>query len=406
MSTPSRRGPGLAVLVLAYLAFVSLGLPDGLLGVGWPSISAELEAPTEAVGLLLTSATVGYLVSSVVAGFSIARLGVGWLLAGSTVLASLALAGYAAAPALSIVIGCALLLGLGSGAIDAGLNAYAADAFGPRQMNWLHAFFGLGVAIGPLVMTTVLGAGLGWRWGYGILAAAQAGLALAFVLTVRTWERRRGADAAEGPDPAPAAPAGPVRIGATLALPAVWFGVLTFAVYVAIEVGAGLWAFLLLTEDRGISPTVAGLCVSLYWGSLFLGRVVQGFVAERLGTRRVLLGSMYAMAFGSALVAIPGPGWLAVAGLAVIGFGAAAVFPLLTLSTAERVGRQHADRTIGLQIGASGLGGAIIPGAIGVLIGRTSVAVLGPALVVLSLAMIALYWASSRRAARHPVPAG
>ncbi|GAB3983244.1 MFS transporter [Plantactinospora veratri] len=394
------------MLVLAYLAFVSLGLPDGLLGVGWPSISAELRSPTEAVGLLLTSGTVGYLVSSVVAGFSIARLGVGWLLAGSTALACLALAGYAAAPGLPIVIGCALLLGLGSGAVDAGLNAYAADAFGPRQMNWLHASFGLGVAIGPLVMTTVIGAGLGWRWGYGILAAAQAGLALAFVLTVRTWERRRPAAEAEDPDPAPAAPAGPVRIGATLALPAVWFGVLTFAVYVAIEVGAGLWAFLLLTEDRGMSPTAAGLCVSLYWGSLFLGRVVQGFVAERLGTRTVLLGSMYAMAFGSALVAVPGPGWLAVAGLAVVGFGAAAVFPLLTLTTAERVGRQHADRTIGLQIGASGLGGAIIPGAIGVLIGRTSVAVLGPALVVLSLAMIALYWASSRRAARHPVPAG
>ncbi|GAA3762988.1 MFS transporter [Plantactinospora mayteni] len=405
MSTPSRRRTGLAVLVLAYLAFVSLGLPDGLLGVGWPSISADLTVPTEAVGLLLASGTVGYLVSSVVAGFSIARVGVGWLLAGSTVLASLALTGYASAPELPIMIGCALLLGLGSGAIDAGLNAYAAGAFGPRQMNWLHACFGLGVAIGPLVMTTALGTGLGWRWGYGIVAAAQAGLALAFVLTVRTWERRRPAVDADGPA-GEAAPAGPVRIGATLALPAVWFGALTFAVYVAIEVAAGLWAFLLLTEDRGVSRTVAGLCVSLYWGSLFVGRVVQGFVAERLGTRTVLLGSMYAMALGSALVAVPGPGWLAVTGLAVIGFGAAAVFPLLTLTTAERVGQRHADRTIGLQIGASGLGGALIPGALGVLIGGTSVAVLGPALLLLSLAMIALYWASNRRAARNPVPAG
>ncbi|MFY1693558.1 MFS transporter [Plantactinospora sp. WMMB782] len=402
MSTDSRHRTGLAVLVLAYLAFVSLGLPDGLLGVGWPSVSVELRVPTEAVGLLLTSGTVGYLVSSVVAGFSIARIGVGWLLAGSTALASLALAGYATAPILPVMVGCALLLGLGSGAIDAGLNAYAAGTFGPRQMNWMHACFGLGVAIGPLVMTTVLGVGLGWRWGYGIVAAAQAGLALAFVLTVRTW-RRPGPGAGESTG-APAVPAGPVRIGATLALPAVWFGALTFAVYVAIEVAAGLWAFLLLTEDRGISPTVAGLCVSLYWGSLFVGRVVQGFVAERLGSRTVLLGSMYAMAFGSALVAVPGPGWLAVSGLAVVGFGAAAVFPLLTLGTAERVGPQHADRTIGLQIGASGLGGAIIPAAIGVLIGRTSVAVLGPALLLLSLAMIGLYWASSRRAGRPPAP--
>ncbi|GIG92612.1 MFS transporter [Plantactinospora endophytica] len=398
MVTPSRGRTGLAVLVLAYLAFVSLGLPDGLLGVAWPSIRVDLTVPTEAVGLLLTSATVGYLVSSVVAGFSIARIGVGWLLAGSTALASLALAGYAGAPALPVMIGCALVLGLGSGAIDAGLNAYAAGAFGPRQMNWLHACFGLGVAIGPLVMTSVLGVGLGWRWGYGIVAVAQAALALAFVLTVRTWERR-GAPGPDEPTPVPETPAAPLPVRATLALPAVWFGALTFAVYVAIEVAAGLWAYLLLTEDRGLSGTVAGLCVSLYWGSLFLGRVVQGFVAERLGTRTVLRGSMYAMTLGSALVAVPGPGWLAVLGLAVLGFGAAAVFPLLTLGTAERVGQRHADRTIGLQIGASGLGGALIPGGLGVLIGRTSVAVLGPALVLLCLAMLALYWASRHRAA-------
>ncbi|MFY1671849.1 MFS transporter [Plantactinospora sp. WMMB334] len=405
MSTPSRVRTGVTVLVLAYLAFVSLGLPDGLLGVGWPFISTDLTVRTEAVGLLLTSGTAGYLVSSVLAGFSIARLGVGWLLAGSTALASLALTGYASSPGLPMMIGCALLLGLGSGAIDAGLNAYAAGAFGPRQMNWIHACFGLGVAIGPLVMTTVLGYGLGWRWGYGVVATAQAVLALAFILTVRAWQRP-AVPGRPDPDGGPAAPAGPVRIGATLALPAVWFGALTFAVYVGIEVAAGLWAFLLLTEDRGLSATVAGLCVSIYWGSLFAGRVVQGLVAERLGSRTVLLGSMYGMAAGSALVALPGPGWLAVLGLAVVGFGAAAVFPLLTLSTADRVGRRHADRTIGLQIGASGLGGALIPAALGLLIGRVSVAVLGPALLLLSLTMLALYWASNRRAARRPAQDG
>lgn len=407
MSTTSRGTTRTALLVLAYLAFVSLGLPDGLLGVGWPSIRTTFTVPTEAVGLLLTSMTVGYLISSVAAGFSITRLGVGWLLAGSTALASLALAGYAGSQGLALMIGCALLLGLGSGAIDAGLNAYAAGAFGPRHMNWLHACFGLGVAIGPLIMTTVLGAGLTWRWGYGTVAAAQAALALAFVLTARTWARRApvsGPAAAATSTPAP--PAGPVRIRATLALPAVWFGTLTFAVYVAIEVGAGLWAFLLLTEGRGMGATAAGICVSLYWGSLFVGRVVQGVIAERLGTRPVLLGSMFGMAAGSVLVALPGPGWLAVPGLAVIGFGAAPVFPLLTLTTAERVGQQHADRAIGLQVGAAGLGGALIPAGLGVLIGRTSIEALGPALVVASLAVLALYWASSRpRSGRRSTPA-
>ncbi|MEU7588089.1 MFS transporter [Micromonospora sp. NPDC049230] len=438
MSTTPVR-PRASLLLLAYLAFVSLGLPDGLLGVAWPSVRGDLDVPTEAVGLVLTAGTVGYLASSVLAGFTLARIGVGALLAGSTVLASLALTGYSLSPVLAVLVGCALLLGLGSGAVDSGLNAYAAGAFGPRHMNWLHAFFGLGVAIGPLIMTGVLSAGLAWRWGYGIVAAAQLALAVAFVLTVRAWHREpvpTGATAggplppeaaatasAGGPTPTEAAAVGtasaevaeaagagtsaavPLPVGATLRLPAVWTGTLAFALYVAIEVSAGLWAFLLLTEGRGVSAAVAGGCVSAYWGSLFVGRVVQGVVAERLGATQVLRASLAGMAVGAALIAVPGPAALAVLGLVVVGFAAAPVFPLLTLTTAERVGAAHADRAIGLQIGASGIGAALVPGGLGVLIGNTSVQVLGSALLVLSLALIALYeWGARRPTAGRPVP--
>ncbi|MEU9742244.1 MFS transporter [Micromonospora chersina] len=400
--------PRPALLLLAYLAFVSLGLPDGLIGVGWPSIRRDLGVPTEAVGVVLTAGTVAYLTSSVLAGFTLARLGVGWLLAGSTLLAGVALTGYASTPALAVMVGFALVLGLGSGAIDAGLNAYAAGAFGPRHMNWMHAFFGLGVAIGPLIMTAVLGAGLSWRWGYAVVAAAQLALATAFALTVRLWRAGPPAGATLPPDPiAPqVVPGGPAEgapearrssIGATLRLPAVWLGGAAFAVYVAIEVSTGLWAFLLLTEGRGLAAAVAGLCVSGYWGSLFVGRVVQGVVAERLGTARVLRGSLLGMAGGAVLVALPAPGWVTVAGLLVVGFAAAPVFPLLTLTTAERVGRDHADRTIGLQIGAAGLGAALVPAAVGVLLARVSVAALGPTLVVLAVTLLALHAVGDRR---------
>ncbi|MET8279527.1 MFS transporter [Micromonospora sp. NPDC005174] len=395
MST-SPAPPRAALLLLAYLAFVSLGLPDGLLGVGWPSIRGDFGVPTEAVGLLLAAGTVGYLTSSVLAGFTLARLGVGALLAGSTLLASLALTGYALSPGLAVIVGCALLLGLGSGAIDSGLNAYAAGAFGPRHMNWLHAFFGLGVAIGPLIMTAALSAGLAWRWGYGIVAAAQLALASAFALTVRAWRRSDPASGSvtETPEAVP-----PVRVPilTTLRLPVVWSGTLAFALYVAIEVSAGLWAFLLLTQGRGLSAAVAGGCVSAYWGSLFVGRVVQGVVAERLGPRLVLRVSLAGMAVGAALVAVPGSAVLAVLGLVVVGFAAAPVFPLLTLTTPERVGAAHADRAIGLQIGAAGLGAALVPAGLGVLISAVSVQVLGPALVVLSLALIVLYELGARR---------
>ncbi|MER7587558.1 MFS transporter [Micromonospora sp. NPDC127501] len=410
MSTPPAR-PRAALLLLSYLAFVSLGLPDGLLGVSWPSIRSDFDVPTEAVGWVLTAGTVGYLTSSVLAGFTLARVGVGALLAGSTLLASLALTGYSVSPVLAVLVGCALLLGLGSGAVDSGLNAYAAGAFGARHMNWLHAFFGLGVAIGPLIMTGVLSAGLAWRWGYGIVAAAQLVLAAAFALTVRAWHRGVPANTEAGaPVPTEAGAAvqtGPaptlrVPVRDTLRLPAVWSGTLAFVLYVAIEVSAGLWAFLLLTEGRGLSAALAGGCVSAYWGSLFVGRVVQGLVAERLGAGLVLRVSLAGMAVGAALIAVPGPALLAVLGLVVVGFAAAPVFPLLTLTTAERVGAAHADRAIGLQIGAAGVGAALVPAGLGVLIGNTSVQVLGSALLVLALALIVLYEWGARRSTDRP----
>jgi fucose permease len=325
---------------------------------------------------------------------------VGWLLAGSTALASLALTGYALSPALGLLVPCALLAGFGGGAIDSGLNAYAAGAFGPKHMNWMHAFFGLGVAIGPLIMTAVLSGGLSWRWGYGIVASGQALLAIAFAVTARSWARRGPTDpaaAAGDPHHAPIEAIVPTRVASTLAMPAVWLSAAAFAVYVSIEVAAGLWAFLLLTDGRGMSATVAGICVSAYWASLFVGRVVQGFIVERLGTTRILVGSLLGMLVGSALVAVPGPAWLAVVGLMVIGFAAAPVFPLLTLTTADRVGAAHADRAIGLQIGASGLGGALIPAGIGVLLSRLGEQALGPSLVVLSLILLGLYAATRRR---------
>ncbi|MET7426979.1 MFS transporter [Dactylosporangium sp. NPDC005555] len=378
-----------SLLVLAYFAFISLGLPDGLLGVGWPFMAGTFDVSTESVGYLLVAATTGYLTSSVAAGFLLGRIGVGWLLAGSTAAASLALAGYALAPSFWFVVPCALLGGLGGGAIDAGLNAYAAANFNARHMNWLHACFGLGVAIGPLIMTSAISAGSPWRLGYALVASAQLCLALSFVLKARSW----------GKAPVPVHGT-PQRGRDTLRLPVVWLQVVAFGVYVAVEAGAGLWAFLLLTEGRGVSDAVAGVCVSGYWAMLFLGRVVQGAVADRLGVHRVITACMIGMAAGAFLVALPGPGWLAVAGLAIIGFAAAPVFPLLTLTTADRVGAAHADRAIGLQIAGAGLGGALVPTAIGVLLARAGVNILGSALLALALLLLVLYWVSRRMSPR------
>jgi fucose permease len=395
MLASSHRPARASLLLLAYLGFISLGLPDGLLGVGWPAIRDDFGVPTAAVGFMLAVGTAGYLTSSVAGGFTIARLGVGRLLTASTVIAASALTGYALSPSYVVLVCLAFLLGLGSGAVDSGLNAYAASAFGPRHMNWLHAFFGFGVALGPLIMTGVLQAGLSWRWGYGVVAGAQVLLAVAFGLRVAAWADR---PVDTGPDPVPAVP---VRSRDTLTLPAVWVSALSFAIYVAIEMGAGLWAFLLLTDGRGLSVAAAGICVSAYWGSLFAGRIVFGLVAERVGSRLVLTGGVAGMLAGTVLVAVPAPATVTVAGLMIIGFAAAPVFPLMTLTTADRVGAAHADRAIGLQIGAAGLGGAVIPAGIGVILDRFGSVWLGPTLVVAAVLLLALHLLSRRSRPRR-----
>jgi fucose permease len=167
--------------------------------------------------------------------------------------------------------------------------------------------------------------------------------------------------------------------------------------------GAGLWAFLLLTEGRGLSVAAAGVCVSAYWGSLFVGRLVFGLIAERVGSRQVLTIGLLGMAGGALLVALPAPGAVAVAGLMVIGFAAAPIFPLMTLTTADRVGAPHADRAIGLQIGAAGLGGAVIPAGIGKLLEEYGVELLGPTLLVAAVLLFGLHLLAMRR---PPPPPG
>jgi fucose permease len=424
------RLSGGSLLGLAYLGFISLGLPDALLGVGWPSMRETFDVSIEAVGLILTVGVTGYLMSSVSTGFALARLGVGRLLAASTALVAAGLATYAAAPGFAVALVGSVLVGLGSGAIDAGLNVYAAEHFGARHMNWLHASFGFGATLGPLVMTSVLGAGLGWRWGYGLTAAVQAVLAVAFTVTARAWDTpvpvgvtvaaaaspaaevalRGDAERAPGQaeseaarvhpadEPEAAKEREPAR--KALLLPTVWLGAVTFALYTGAEVAVALWTFTLLTDGRGLSTGVAGTCVSAYWGALFVGRVVYGAIAHRMPGRQGLIGCLGGMLAGALVAALPAPAWVTVLGVMMIGLFAAPVFPLLTLTTADRVGADHAGPAVGLQIGSASLGAVICPAVIGLLVGRYGTDVIAPSFVVLTVLIPLAYFATVRLAPR------
>jgi len=268
---------------IAFAAFISLGLPDAILGVAWPSVRQTFGLSLSRLGEVLATSMVGYLLASSLSGSIVRRVGVGWLLLGSSALVTLSLAIYASAPAWWVMVACGSIAGMGGGAIDAGINAYAADQFPPRLVTWLHASYGVGATLGPLAMTAVLSAGLAWRWGYALIGAVLALMTILFLTTRSLWK----VDAEEssgGAEPAPAI----ATAGQTLRQPLAWAQIAIFFIYTGVEVTAGQWLYSLLTESRRFAHALAGTCVGLYWGGLTAGRVVFGLAAGRFRRRSIL----------------------------------------------------------------------------------------------------------------------
>lgn len=381
--------PRPALLALAYLAFVSLGLPDAVFGVAWPSIRAAFGLPQALLGASLAVAAATYFISGMLAGRIIRAAGIGLLLAGSTGLVTLGVSGYASAPAYALFLAAAAIVGFGSGAVDAGLNTYAAHHFGARHMTWLHAAYSTGAALGPVLMTAILTLGASWRTGYALIGGVLGVLAITFTAMRRQWGTGPGsspqpAEARDAPGPeTPGSTAPTVSAGAALRRRSVWLQIATFFLYCGVEVTAGQWSYTVLTEGRGVATPEAGTWASLYWASLLAGRVVLGFVIERVGTVRMLrLGTATAVV-GALLFALPWlPGGL---GLAVLGFSLAPIFPGLMSETPRRVGADAAAHAVGFQVAAATLGVAAVPSAAGFIGQRLGLGAVAPLIVVVAV---------------------
>lgn len=375
---------------LAFLAFVSLGLPDGVLGVAWPSLRRTFGQPIDQLGVILLATMVGYLASSVSAGAVLERLGVGRLLVASCLLVAASAAVWAATPWWLPIVAFGLVSGLGAGAIDAGINAFAAARFTPRVITWLHACWGLGAMLGPLVMTAVIAAGAGWRWGYVLLAASLVAMAAGFRLTLGLWQLPAGQD-----NPPGHGVAGSLR--EALQEPRVRGNALLFFLYTGAEASAGQWAFSVLTESRGMSAAAAGLAVSSYWGSIFAGRLAFGVVAHHVAPSTLLRLGMAGASLAALVVCLTRSGAGGSAGLFALGLLLAPIFPLLIAETPTRVGERHAAHAIGFQISAATLGAGILPAAAGVLVGYAGLEALGPFLLGTAVLLLALYLRAGRR---------
>ncbi len=383
------------LLVLVYAAFISLGLPDGVVGVAWPAMRQTLNQPIEAAGLITLVVTAGSALSGFASGHVLKRLSAGVVVMLSGWMTGLSLLGFAFAPSFAILLLLAVPLGLGAGSVDAAMNHFVARHYSSRHMNWLHACWGMGATAGPLIMGLALAAASSaaasdaWRAGYQIVGSLQLALALGFMLTLRLWRLADATPAAQE-----TVHAGPPSVRRqNPANPwAQWLAPFLFLLYAGIEVGTSLWAATVLIEQRQMSNSAAGLWVSGFFGAIMAGRFATGLVSQRLGNRRLVRCGLMVGFAGACLFSLSVlPAWCALAGLALLGLGCAPIYPSLMHEAAARFDADTAAKVIGRQVGSAYIGCVLLPAGLGLMGASFGLGLIMPFIAVLALGLL---WAS------------
>ncbi len=363
------------LLLVIYAAFISLGLPDALLGAAWPVMVEDLGVATSAAGAVSMTISGGTILSALVSGRVLARFGTANVTAVSTLMTAASLMGFALAPGLGWLVLLAVPLGLGAGSIDAGLNSYVAKHYAAHHMNWLHSFWAVGVTTGPLILSHFLRVGT-WRDGYSTVSIIQFGLAVVLFLSLPLW--RRVAAQHEAPAEAPA-DGGPADGGAqpeacprrsifhALTLEGVTPVLLVFLFYCGVEWTMGVWGGTFLVRVKGLEPATAAQWVSVYYGSIMVGRVTSGFVSMRLRSRSIIRIGQVAIVAGVVLLMLPLPGIASLPGFVLIGLGCAPIFPTMLHETPNYFGRKNAVYAMGLQMAVAYTGSTVVPPLVGLL---------------------------------------
>jgi fucose permease len=393
MTSKKRTTSRIGLIVLTYIAFIALGLPDGLIGVGWPSMRAGFQIPLDALGALMFISAIGYFASSFFSGKLISLLGVGGLLIASCGLTGLALIGYTLVPEWWMLVMLGIVSGVGAGGIDAGLNTYVVDNFHEGLMQWLHASYGIGITLGPILMTIGLNQLNTWRAGYFAVGVFQLLLGLSFVFTIRMWNQKK---AKSGAGEKKRISEYKTSYAETFQQPAVWLSILLFVIYVGAEISLGTWAYTLLTESRGISTRIAGYLSGSYYATFAIGRILAGFYAKKIGVKTLVQGSILGALLGVVLLWINISDVVSVIGVAMVGFSIAPIFAALVSGTPDRVEPRFAANTIGMQISSGGIGAATIPPLVGVAARYISLEAIPACLFILFVTLYVLFLVSNR----------
>ena len=350
-----------ALLVMIYLSFISLGLPDSMLGSAWPAMNVSLNAPLWGAGLVQMLISFCTIISSLNSAKLIRRFGTGKLMAISVATTALALLGFSLAKNYAFLLLMAVPLGLGAGAVDAGLNNYVALHCEAKHMSWLHCFWGVGTIIGPMILSAVLRVGGSWATGYRAVGLIQCAVSALLFATLGMWKRGNIQQEEHS--------AKALSVWEVLSLPGAKAGMVTFLCYCAVESTLGLWGATYISQVRGVDEATAASFGAMFYIGITVGRAISGFMAMKLLPKQMVRVGQALLALGCICMMIPAGSTLSDIGLVVCGLGCAPIYPNIIQDTPVNYGTENSQAAIGVQMAFAYVGSTFLPSIFGALAG-------------------------------------
>lgn len=347
------------LLVIIYVAFISLGLPDSILGSAWPSMYPDLDVAVSCAGIISMIIAGGTIVSSLFSDKLIRKLGTGKVTVLSVAMTAVALLGFSFSHSFWLLCIWGVPYGLGAGSVDAALNNFVALHYKSRHMSWLHCFWGIGATAGPYIMGLCLTRGLKWNSGYMTIGIIQIVLVIGLVLSLPLWKSKKE------PGQETAAEHSGISLKDTLKLPGAKSILAAFFCYCSLEATTGLWASSYMVLYKGISPEKAAKWASLFYLGITIGRFVCGFITEKLGDKYMVRVGQCIALLGAVSLLLPFGQIVTLAGLILIGIGCAPIYPSLLHETPENFGAQNSQSIMGMQMASAYVGTTVMPPVFG-----------------------------------------
>lgn len=377
------------LLVIIYLAFISLGLPDSLLGSAWPVMQSDFGKSLDTAGYLYMIISAGTILSSLVSGRLNDLLGTGKVMVISVLLTAGALLGFSFAPSFIWLVVCAIPLGLGGGAVDAALNNYVALHYKASHMSWLHCFWGVGASIGPIIMSFYISHQGSWEKGYFTISMLQIGLTIILFLSLPLWAKvaKMTGNTAAVSETATSIEEIP-KAAKPLKIKGVKFALFTFLFYCGVEATMGLWGSSYLVNSKGMSAAVAAQWVSLFYAGITIGRLVTGFITMQVNNTLLIRIGQFMIIFGGVLLVLPLPNIVSLLGFIAIGLGCAPIYPCMIHETPSRFGRANSQAIIGYQMAVAYVGSTFLPPLFGLIANYISIHLFSLVILVLAICML------------------